>query len=125
MATAKATNEQFPVRLTSADLRELVHGADWEWAFQAMEDDNVTPIDTTSWTCDIYLLESENGEEYEHLTIGDGITMTAASGLFLVEIDDAVIDTYNFRSCIFKVIVTDNNSKKIPYFLGMLTFAQV
>lgn len=125
MASTKVTNEKFPIRLTSDDLNELVHGADWHWSFQLFEDDNVTPLDTTSWVCHIYLMESENGEQYDDLTNGDGITMTAATGLFNVDISDTTIDTYDFKSCIFKVIMTDDTGDKTPYFLGMLKFAQV
>ncbi len=124
MTSVKIKDEQFPVRLTKDDLRELVHGTDWHWSFQLMEDDNITPIDTTNWVCTIYLLESENGETYDTLTNGDGITMTAAQGLFVVDISDTTVDTYNFRSCIFKVIMTDDTGDKTPYFLGKLPFAQ-
>lgn len=125
MASTKVTNEKFPIRLTSDDLNELVHGADWHWSFQLFEDDNVTPLDTTDWVCHIYLMESENGEPYATLTNGSGITMTAATGLFNVDISDTTIDTYNFKSCIMKVIMTDDTGDKTPYFLGMLKFAQV
>ncbi len=125
MANTKITNEQFPVRLTGDDLRDLVHGADWHWAFQLFEDDNVTAKDTTGWTCTVELLESENGEVYATFTNSSGVTMTAASGLFNIDISDTNVDTYNFKSCIFKVIMTDDTGDKTPYFLGTLKFAQV
>ncbi len=125
MTTIKTTDEKFPVRLTDTDLNELVHGADWHWSFQLFEDDGVTPVDTTSWTCNIYLLESENGKEYDHFTTSDGITMTAASGLFALDISDTLMDTYDFQSCVFKVIVTDDTGDKVPYFIGRLNFVQV
>lgn len=124
MSNVKITNEDYPVILKEGtDLPYLVRGANWHWAFQLMEDDNVTPIDTTGYTCTITIYESENGKEYGTLTIGSGITMTAASGLFNVDIDDSVVDTYPFRNAKIKVIVTDDLGDKVPFFLGKLEFA--
>ena len=125
MTTVTTEESRYPVYLRPEDFDELVHGADWHWAFQLFEDDGVTPKDITSWSCDIYLLESENGEEYAHLTTSSGITITTASGLINVDISDTTIDTYNFRSCVFKVIVKDDTGDKKPYFIGRLSFAQV
>lgn len=124
MSNVKITNEDYPVILKEGtDLPYLVRGANWHWAFQLMEDDNVTPIDTTGYTCTITIYESENGKEYGTLTIGSGITMTAASGLFNVDIDDSVVDAYPFRNAKIKVIVTDDLGDKVPFFLGKLEFA--
>lgn len=125
MTSTKVTNEKYPIRVTDDDLEELVHGTDWHWSFQLFEDDNVTPVDTTSWVCHVYLMESENGETYATLTNGSGVTMTAASGLFNIDISDTTVDTYNFKSCVFKVVVTDDTGDKKCYFLGRLKFAQV
>lgn len=125
MTLNKTTDEKYPVRLNESDLDELVHGADWGWGFQLMQDDNVTPVDTTGYTCEIQIRESENGELYDTLTIGSGITMTAASGLFNVRIDDSQVDTYKWSTAVFKVIVTDSSSNKKPFFIGRLRFVEI
>lgn len=124
MTLNKTTDEKYPVRIADDELDEMVHGADWGWAFQLMQDDNVNPIDTTGYTCEIQFRESENGELYDTLTIGDGITMTAASGLFNILIDDSVIDTYTFSTAVFKVIVNDGTNKK-PFFIGRVRFVEI
>lgn len=121
--TSKITDEKYPIHIKQDDLQELVHGADWGWSFQLMENDNVTPIDTTGYACVMEIREGENGELYDSLSIGDGITMTAASGLFNIRIDDSVVDTYTWRTATFKVIITDTSSNKTPFFIGKLTFA--
>lgn len=124
MSEVKITNENKPVMLkTGTDLPYLVRGANWHWAFQLMEDDNVTPINTTGYTCTITIYESENGEIYTTLTNGSGVTMTAANGLFNVDIDDSAVDAYPFKTAKFKVIMTDDLGDKDPLFLGKLEFA--
>lgn len=124
MSNVKITEEMYPVLLKEGiDLPYLVRGANWHWAFQLMEDDNVTPLDTTGWVCTITIKESENGRNYATLTNGSGVTMTAATGLFNVDIDDSVVDTYPFKTAVFKVIMTDDTGDKAPYFLGTLKFA--
>lgn len=124
MSDIKITNEDYPVMLKEGtDLPYMVRGANWHWAFQIMEDDNVTPVNTTSYVCTVYIMESPNGDTYATLTNGSGVTMTAASGLFNVDIDDSVIDTYPFKTAIFKVIMTDDTGDKTPLFLGTLKFA--
>ena len=123
MTNTKITDELYPVMLKEGvDLPYLVRGADWHWAFQLMEDDNVTPIDTTDYTCTIEIKESVNGEPYATLTNGSGVTMTAASGLFNVDISDTAVDAYPFKTAIFKVILTDDTGDKVPFFLGTLKF---
>ena len=125
MTTVKVENSRYPVRLTDDDFDELVHGTDWHWSFQLFEDDGVTYKDITDWSCDVYLKESENGEQYAHLTTSSGMTIRAASGLINIDISDTTVDTFNFRSCVFVVIITDDTGDKKPYFVGRLKFAQV
>lgn len=125
MSLNKTTDEKYPVRLGDAELDEFVHGADWGWGFQLMEDDNATPIDTTGYTCEIQFRESENGELYTTLSIGSGITMTAASGLFNIRIPAATVDTYNWATAVFKVIVTDASANKKPFFIGRAKFVEI
>ena len=87
-----------------------------------MEDDNVTEIDTTGYTCTVEIKESPNGGVYATLTNGSGVTMTAASGLFNVDISDTAVDAYPFKTATFKVILTDDLGDKTPLFLGTLRF---
>jgi hypothetical protein len=117
MPINKITDETYPVNY---DPPPMVRGADWHWAFQFMEDDNVTPIDTTGYTCSMVIRESENGETYATLSIGSGITMTAASGLFNIDLDDSVVDAYDWRTAEYKLIVTDDSGGKTPLFVGRL-----
>jgi len=114
--TVKTTDEDYPIAF---DPPIIVRGADWiGFSFQHMEDDNVTPIDTTGYTAEMVIKESWNGETYKTLTIGDGITMTAAQGLFNVALNKAAIDLLDFSKGVYKLIVTDDNAGITPYFMG-------
>lgn len=116
----KITEEVFPVRY---DLPPMTHKADWHWAFQMFDDDGVTPQNTTGYTCTMYFRQSVNGEVYATLTIGSGITMTAGSGLFNVDLDKIVIDMYDFQEAEYLVIVTTNTNDDMPMFFGKVRFA--
>ena len=114
--TVRITDEDYPYKY---DPPVIVRGADWiGFSFQHMEDDNVTPIDTTDYTAEMIIMESWNGGQYKALTIGDGITMTAAQGLFNVAMSKTTIDTLDFRKAVYKLIVTDDNAGKTCYFMG-------
>lgn len=116
--TTKITDEDYPI---SYDPPVIVRGADWiGFAFQHMEDDNVTPIDTTGYTAEMIISESENGEVYTTLSIGSGITMTAASGLFNISLTSTAIALLDFRTAVYKLIVTDSGGSKTAYFMGNL-----
>ena len=116
--TVTITDEDYPIPF---DPPVIIRGADWiGFAFQHMEDDNVTPIDTTGYTAEMIIMESWNGETYKTLAIGDGITMTAAQGLFNVTMSKTTIDTLDFRKAVYKLIVTDDSAGKTCYFMGNL-----
>ena len=116
--TVQIFDEDYPI---SFDPPVVIRGADWiGFAFQHMEDDNVTPIDTTGYTAEMVIKESWNGETYKTLTIGDGITMTAAQGLFNVSMSKATIDTLDFKSGVYKLIVTDSSNSPTCYFMGTI-----
>jgi len=116
--STRITEEDFPINF---DPGVIVRGADWPgFAFQLVEDDNVTPLDTTGYTVSMPVSASENGEVYTTLSIGSGITMTAASGLFAVNLTDTAVDAFNFRTAIYKLIVTDAGGIKTCYFMGKL-----
>lgn len=124
MTDIKITDENYPVMLKDeTDLPLLVRGAHWHWAFQLMEDDAVTPKDTTNYTCTVTIYESENGATYSTLTNGSGVTMTAAIGKFNVDISDTTVDTYPFKTAKFKVVLTDDTGNKTALFMGALRFA--
>ncbi len=120
MAEYKITDEDYPVQVT---FPAFVHGADWNWAFQLMDDDNVAPINTTGYACVMTIKASLNGETYAALSIGSGITMTAANGLFTFLIDDAAVDAYDWTTAIAKIVITDDLGGKTPLFVGDLKFA--
>jgi hypothetical protein len=114
--TVKITDEDYPIQF---DPPVIVRGADWiGFSFQHMEDDNVTPIDTTDYTAEMIIKESWNGETYKTLTIGDGITMTAAQGLFNISLDKTDIDALDFSKAVYKLLVTDDSGGITPYFMG-------
>lgn len=115
----RITDEQYPVNV---EFPPFVQGGDWYWSIQLMQDDNVTPINTTGYAMEFEIRNGQNGEVYDLLTIGDGIVMTAASGLFTVGIPAVVINSYDWSSAKAKVIVTDNLGNKTPYFIGDLKF---
>lgn len=116
--TTKISDEDYPIQY---DPPAMIRGADWiGFAFQHMEDDNVTPIDTTGYTAEMIISAAENGEVYKTLTIGDGISMTAATGLFNVTMSNADIAALDFRTAIYKIIITDSSANKTCYFMGKL-----
>jgi len=116
--TVKITDEDYPIRF---DPPVIVRGADWiGFAFQHMEDDNVTPIDTTGYTAEMLIMESWNGELYKTLTTASGIVMTAATGMFNVAMDKAAVATLDFSRAVYKLIVTDDNGNITPYFMGTI-----
>lgn len=116
--TVKITDEDYPIQF---DPPVIVRGADWiGFAIQHMEDDNVTPIDTTGYTASLIIAESWNAEAYLTLSIGSGITMTAASGLFNISMTKAVVDGLDFRTAVYKLIITDAGGGITPYLMGKL-----
>lgn len=119
MTNTRITDEDFPVNY---DPPVIVKGADWiGTAFQLMEDDNITPKDTTDYTAEFIIYSSENGEVYSTLTIAGGnIAHTPAQGLFNISLAETDIDALDFKSANYKFIVTDTNSSPTCFFMGRL-----
>jgi len=114
--TTRITDEEYPVEY---DVPVIVRGADWIGvAFQQTEDDAITPIDTTGYTAQFIIYASENGEVYKTLAIGTGITMTAAQGLFNITMTATDVGTLDFKTAMYKFIVTDDSGGIICYFMG-------
>lgn len=114
--TVQIIDEDYPIPF---DPPVIIRDADWiGFAFQHMEDDNVTPIDTTGYTAEMVIKDSWNGETYKTLTIGDGITMTAAQGLFNVVMSKEDIDALDFSKAVYKLVITDSSDNKTCYFMG-------
>lgn len=112
------TDEQYPV---TYDPPIIVKGADWiGTAFQLMQDDNITPLDTTGYTAEFIIYSSENGETYTTLTVGSGITHTPAQGLFNIVLTESTIDALDFKTANYKFIVTDSGGGSTPFFMGRL-----
>lgn len=112
-------DEEYPV---TYDPPVIVRGADWiGTSFQLMEDDNITPKNTTGYTAEFIIYSSENGETYTTLTIaGGGIEHTPAQGLFNIVLTEAVIDTLDFKTANYKFIVTDSSDSPTCFFMGRL-----
>lgn len=70
---------ELPVDLSDIWPR-IVAGADWDEYIQFL-DDNEDPLDTTDWDMEITIVDTDN-ETQKTLTVGSGITHTAALGLF-------------------------------------------
>lgn len=116
--TIQITDENYPVNY---DPPVIVRGADWAGcAFKLCENDGNTPIVTTDYTAEFVIMESENGETYTTLTIGSGITHTPAQGTFNIDMTAAVVATLDFKTAIYKFIVTDDGGGKTPLFMGRL-----
>lgn len=97
----------------------LVQGGDWHETINLFEDDQVTPKDTTSYTCEMTIMSGPNGEVYDTLTIASGeIVHTPASGQFNLNLTAATIATYDFISAVRKVIITDASGGKVPLIVG-------
>jgi hypothetical protein len=110
------TDEAYPVHY---DPPPMVRGADWQaLAFQLMENDGVTPKDVTDYTAALTLMADWNGEVYDTLIIGDGITLTAASGLFNISRTKEDIDAYDFQRAVYKFIVTNSSGDREGWFIG-------
>jgi len=110
------TDENYPVHY---DPPVMIKGADWEaLAFQLMENDNVTPKDVTGYTATLTLMADWNGEVYDTLVVGAGITISAASGLFNISRTKEQIDAYDFQRALYKFIVTNDSGGREGWFIG-------
>lgn len=109
-----ASKTKLPVR---RDI-EMKRGADWSWTIKLRENDGVTVKDTTGYTMTMTIKSSANREEYDVLTIGDGITHTPASGQFNLKITYSDVNEYEFTSAIHDVIVVNPAGDHICYFYG-------
>jgi len=115
--TTRIEDEEYPV---THDLPPMLRGSDWiGFAFQIMEDDNVTPKNTTGYSAEMVIAEEGwNGETYATLTVGSGITHTPSQGLFNFSIAKATVDGYNFRTAVYKINVTDSSAGITCFFMG-------
>lgn len=117
--TTNIRDEEYPV---TYDPPVIVKGADWiGTAFQLMEDDNITPKNTTGYTVEFIIYSSENGEVYTTLTIaGGGVDHTPAQGLFNILLTEAAIDALDFKTANYKFVVTDSGGGSTCFFMGRL-----
>lgn len=117
--TTRIEDEEYPV---NHDLPTMIRGSDWiGFAFQIMEDDNVTPKNTAGYSAEMVIAEEGwNGNTYGTLTVGDGVTHTASQGLFNFSRAQANVDAYKFRTAVYKIFVTDSGGGVTPYFMGRI-----
>lgn len=95
-------------------------GQDYEFTIEIL-DDNDDPRNTTSWTMQIMGRENNaNGEQAFNLTIGSGITHTAAEGKFQIKIADTVTTLFNVSRIAWDCMITDANGDKTFPFEGVL-----
>lgn len=112
------TDEAYPVKYAPP---AMVRGADWQaLAFQLFEDDAITPKAVAGYSATLTLMADWNGEVYDTLISGDGITITTASGLFNVSRTKEDIDTYDFQRCVYKFIVTNALGGREGWFIGTI-----
>lgn len=112
------TDEAYPV---TYDPPPMVRGADWQaLAFQLFEDDGVTPKDVTSYTAALTLMADWNGEVYDTLISGDGVTISPSTGLFNISRTKEDIDGYDFQRCVYKYIVTNASGGREGWFIGAI-----
>lgn len=74
------------------------------------KDDNRAAKNTTGWSMEIKGRENNaNGDEVFSLTVGSGITHTAAEGKFAVKIADTITSLIDVGTVAVDVKVTDSN----------------
>lgn len=118
--TTRIEDEEYPIE---HDMPSMVRGSDWiGFAFQIMEDDNVTPKNTTGYDAEMIITEEgwNAATPYATLTVGSGITHTASQGLFNFSIAKATIDTFDWRTAVYKINITDSGGGITPYFMGRM-----
>ena len=99
---------------------KMKRGADWGRAIKLREDDGVTVINTTSYSMTMTIRAGANGETYATLTIGSGITNTAAEGLFTLGLSAAAVDALDFATAEYEIQITDAGGGKFVAFVGEL-----
>jgi len=109
-----ATKTKLPVR---RDI-EIKRGMDWNWTIKLRENDGVTAKVTTGYAMTMTIKSNSNGEEYDVLTIDDGITHTPASGQFNLKVSYSDVNEYQFTSAIYDLIAVDTDSNHVCYFYG-------
>lgn len=110
--------DQLPITL---DLPPIKIGQDYEFTIEIL-DDNEDPKDTTSWAMAIKGREGHaNGAEVFSLTIGSGITHTAALGKFQVKLADTVTALFNTHKIAWDCKITDANGDITFPFEGTFT----
>jgi len=84
---------------------------DWNWTIKLRENDGVTAKVTTGYAMTMTIKSNSNGEEYDVLTIDDGITHTPASGQFNLKVPYSDVNEYQFTSAIYDLIAVDLDTK--------------
>lgn len=92
--------------------------ADWTMTIQLLEDDQVTPKNTTGYGMTVYIRAAPNGALYDQLEVGSEITHNPGQGLFTVRVPAATIGAYTFSRAVYDVQLTDNSGGKIVPFYG-------
>jgi hypothetical protein len=100
---------------------ELVLGGDWHETVNFFEDDEVTPQDTTGYTMTMTIFHASNGEVYDILTVANGkIIHTPASGQFNLNLTEAEISAYEFKSAGYRIVLDYGDGNKQTWRLGTI-----
>jgi hypothetical protein len=99
---------------------EITRGGDWHETIELLEDDKVTPKDTTGYTMSMFILSRhQNGDLYDTLTVANGkIVHTPVSGQFNLNLTAAQIDAYEFTSAVRRVVFDDGAGNTTPLMIG-------
>ncbi len=92
-------------------------GADWDWTLEIKEQGLV--VNTTGYTFVVTGKDRINGEVIFNLSIGSGITHTAALGKFAVHIAGSVTALYDVRSIVWDCLLTTASGAIIPPLQGI------
>ena len=96
----------------------MKRGSDWSWTIKLRENDGVTPKDTTNWALTLTIKSASNGDVYDTLIIGDGITNTPASGQLNIDRPYSTINGYKFTTAIYDLIYVDASANHRCIFYG-------
>jgi hypothetical protein len=107
--------QPFPIR---KDI-QIPRLGDWHRTIILLQDDKVTPIDTTGYTMTMTIRSSLNGEVYDTLTIANGkIVHTPASGQFNLNLTAAEIAAYDFVRAVYDIAYVDGSANTTHLLTG-------
>jgi len=123
MATEQILTSSGAIDLSDV-LPPIEPGYDWTWTFW-VKDNNLAALDTTGYTCFCTFQDVWGGTAIISLEIGSGITMTAATGKFVIALTDAETLLFRTQQAVFDVMLVSDSGIKGRPFKGSLLVEQV